>query len=364
MSGSYLQNLLFFWNRPEPIRQTSLLMILAAGVGNEHALIDSLAAHAMESGSPWGDRVQSLRLLIEQGMPLSTALANNHGLLPESTVAAIRVAEQTGVLREVLADEAIRLAGRDQYQGSPVGASLVNSLIWMFSVGVAASLLVGFIMVWIIPKEKRIFEDFNQQLPSLTILLIDFSDWFMNYWYLVLFFGMTVVGIGSLILFYGQFQYVSRGRLLFSEQFPRYWLPLLLRMFSAATIGNRDLNATVHALQSELRPGRASRAFSNLRAQLSVGVSLIDGLISSRLINVREANFLRAAETSSHLDWGLLHLSHSLEQRRLRFHYWFSQLFHVATTLTMGFLVMFVVVALFLPLIKLISDLTEQGGSV
>ncbi len=92
----YIQNLLFMSNRPEPIRQTSLLMILAASVGNEDVLIDSLAAHAQETGPPWGDRVQTLRILLEQGMPLSQALANNPGLLPDSTVAAIRVAEKNG----------------------------------------------------------------------------------------------------------------------------------------------------------------------------------------------------------------------------------------------------------------------------
>ncbi len=76
----YIQNLLFMSNRPEPIRQTSLLMILAASVGNEDVLIDSLAAHAQETGPPWGDRVQTLRILLEQGMPTFTGTGQQSGI--------------------------------------------------------------------------------------------------------------------------------------------------------------------------------------------------------------------------------------------------------------------------------------------
>ena len=38
--------------------------------------------------------------------------------------------------------------------------------------GAVATLIVGFIMYYIIPKFKKIFEDFNTELPEITVVLI------------------------------------------------------------------------------------------------------------------------------------------------------------------------------------------------
>ena len=73
MSGSYLQTLLFTLNRPEPLRQASLLMVLASSVGDGETLTEALRAHAADCGSPWVDRILTLRLMLEQGQKLSTA---------------------------------------------------------------------------------------------------------------------------------------------------------------------------------------------------------------------------------------------------------------------------------------------------
>ncbi|MGB4737730.1 MAG: type II secretion system F family protein, partial [Fuerstiella sp.] len=93
-------------NRPEPIRQASLLMVLATGIGQASTLLNGLKALAAESGAPWSTRVMQLAALLEQGQTLSQALSAVQGLLPEPTLIAIRVGEETGTLRQVLAAEA------------------------------------------------------------------------------------------------------------------------------------------------------------------------------------------------------------------------------------------------------------------
>ena len=104
-----VQMWLFMTNQAEPMRQASLLMLLAGGVGHGDTLLQSLRAHEQESKSIWANKVGQLRMLLEQGYSLSGALSIIRELLPDQTVTAIRVVEGTGALADVLMDEARRL---------------------------------------------------------------------------------------------------------------------------------------------------------------------------------------------------------------------------------------------------------------
>ena len=93
---NYVQMWLFVTNQSEPLRQSSLLMLLAGGVGHGDSLLHGLKAHEAESKGTWGSKVGQLRLLMEQGHSLSSALSVVRDLLPDQTISAIRIAEGTG----------------------------------------------------------------------------------------------------------------------------------------------------------------------------------------------------------------------------------------------------------------------------
>ena len=143
MTGGYLQSMLFLMNRPEPIRQSSLLMILATGLDDPQSLTSGLQALSAESRPPWSNRVQHLRALLEQGQSLSDALRNAGSLLPEQSLVAISVAEDSGALRQVLADEAQRLMS-DSASTGPVGGSVSTGIATMLAIGIAVLSMLTF----------------------------------------------------------------------------------------------------------------------------------------------------------------------------------------------------------------------------
>ena len=357
MGSSILQTALFALNRPEPIRQASLLMVLASGVGHGDALIEGLRSHSEECGSPWCDRVTSLRMLLEQGLPLSTALRNNPGLLPETVVSAIRVGEQTGSLREVLADEAQRLS-LESGNVQTVGISAGNAMLWIAVVGSVMSSVVMFLMIFIIPKFKKIFEDFDTELPAITYRLISLSDFMMGFGSL-LFMPLLALfaGIGFLKI-YSSYIQITRGSPPGAEHWPRFWIPEVLRLLSVTAATHRPLQETLHSVISDLRPGRAATALSGVRYRVESGQDCVTALRNERLINDREEAFLQATVRTGHLDWGFRHLGRSMELRRLRWMKRIVSLLEPAIILLAGVFVMFVVVAMFLPLIKLLNDLS------
>lgn len=357
MGLSLLQTGLFAFNRPEPIRQASLLMVLASGIGNGDALINGLRSHAAECGSPWSDRVNALRILLEQGLPLSTALRNNVGLLPETVISAIRIGEQTGTLREVLADEAQRLVNESS-NVQLLGLSAGNSLLWLAVVGTIMTSVVTFLMVFIIPKFKRIFEDFGTELPAITVRLLDISDFTIAFGG-VLF--LPVLGCVASIVFlrvYTSYQRITRGSPPLAEHWPRFWVPEVLRMLSITAAAGQPLPQTLHSIISDLRPGKAATALSGARYRMDTGQDAAEAMLSEKLISKREAAFLQASVRNGHLDWGLRHLGHAIEIKRLRWIKRLAMLIEPAVILIAGIFVGFVVIAMFLPLIKLLNDLS------
>ena len=357
MGLSLLQNGLFALNRPEPIRQASLLMVLSSGIGNGDALINGLRSHAEECGSPWSDRVNSLRALLEQGLPLSTALRNNVGLLPETVISAVRIGEQTGTLREVLADEAQRLAN-ESGNVQVLGLSAGNSLLWLAVVGTIMTSVVMFLMVFIIPKFKKIFEDFATELPAITVRLVELSDFTMAFGGLLF---LPLLGCVAGIVFirvYTSYQQITRGSPPLAEHWPRFWVPDVLRMLSITAAAGQPLSATIHSFVSDLRPGKAATALSGVRHRMDSGQEASEALLSEKLINQREAAFLQASVRNRHLDWGLRHLGHAIEIKRLRWVKRMAMLIEPTIILMAGIFVGFVVIAMFLPLIKLLNDLS------
>lgn len=358
MSTNYVQTALFVLNRPEPIRQASLLMVLASGVGSNSALMDGLRAHADESGSPWADQVISLRALLERGLPLSAALTGVHGLLPERTRTAIRIAEDSGTMREVLLDEATRLSSMGQ-QSQSIGFDPANTLLWFVIVGNIMASLLCFLMIYIIPKFKRIFEDFDVELPPLTVSLIDASDFLSNYWYLFLLPVMSSIVGGTVAIVWVTIQKTRYGHLVGSEHWPRYWVPDLLRYLCFSSVAGLPFGNVLETLQQQMRPGRAVRTVSTLRHRVESGTDILEGMAAVRLITTREQAFLEAANRSGHLDWGLLHLGRAIERAQFRWVTMIAQCFQPLMIIGVGAVVLYVVVALFMPLIGLTEELSH-----
>ncbi|HEV3144380.1 MAG TPA: hypothetical protein VGZ47_10885, partial [Gemmataceae bacterium] len=66
-------------------------------------------------------------------------------------------------------------------------------LVWLF---------LPFQLLVTVPRNKRVFDDFGMKLPDLTIVVVDVSMWFADYWWIIflpfLAFLAALVGVGFL----------------------------------------------------------------------------------------------------------------------------------------------------------------------
>jgi type II secretory pathway component PulF len=352
-----IQTWLFMTNQSEPLRQTGLLLVLAGGIGHGDVLLQTLRSHEMENRGTWAAKVGQLRTLLEQGYQLSDALATVSELLPDPTISAIRVGERTGTLSNVLIDEAQRISQSDQ-SDDVAGISTTGFLIMVPVMFVILVTVVTFLMISIVPKYAAIFSEFGSELPGQTRALIHITDWLLKYWY-ALFLPMAGLlgllvhqSIGSIRL------RLKHGYHRMAVYWPRYWVPGLLRQLSLAAISGHPLSEALDCVLIDLPPGPAATKISGVRHQAHAGEDVITALRSGGLLTQREAVFLQCSQQNRHLDWALRHLAEAIEVRRLQRVRRLLSLLGPALLIGLGMLVLFVCTAMFLPVVKLVNDLS------
>jgi type II secretory pathway component PulF len=354
---NHIQMWLFMTHQSEPLRQTSLLMLLAGGIGHGETLLHSLRAHEAESSGDWANKVGQLRLLMEQGHSLAASMTMVRNLLPDQTVSAIRTAESTGTLADVLVDEAKRISQSVQ-KGGGGSVTMETLLLMMFSIGTVMFCVVSFLMLFIIPKLKEIFIGFGVPLPPVTIALVNVSDGILSGWFL---FILPLTGCACFGLWWTYSS--SRSKLIHGyhrlmEHWPRYWVPGVLRQLSLSAATGQPLGAALDSIMIDMPPGRAAERISNLRHRVMNGEDTIEAMQATRLLKTREAAFLHSALKTRHLDWGLRHLAEAIEARRARIWRRIPTIMAPMMILIMGLMVMFVCAAFFAPLVKLLNELS------
>ena len=102
----------------------------------------------------------------------------------------VNAGEQAGILDDLLD----RLASYKEKMLAIKG-KIKAALFYPAAVLVVAFLVVAVIMLFVVPAFKDVFSSFGADLPTPTLMVIAFSDFFVDYWYLI--FG----GIGGSLYF-------------------------------------------------------------------------------------------------------------------------------------------------------------------
>eukprot|EP00475_Leptophrys_vorax_P020436 TRINITY_DN27963_c1_g1_i5.p1 TRINITY_DN27963_c1_g1~~TRINITY_DN27963_c1_g1_i5.p1 ORF type:complete len:360 (-),score=18.51 TRINITY_DN27963_c1_g1_i5:57-1136(-) len=116
---------------------------------------------------------------VESGSTLSEAMSKQPKAFDNLYVNMVKAGEAGGALEVILQ----RLAEFKE-RAESLKRKVKGAMIYPCAVITVATLIVGFIMYYIIPKFKKIFDDFGTELPGMTKTLIGFSDMVVNYWYL------------------------------------------------------------------------------------------------------------------------------------------------------------------------------------
>ena len=341
------------WTARFQAHRAQLLWFLTLTVRKQRPLAAELATWAKLHPGANRERLLAVAHAMSQGSTLADALDAQPKLLPESTVLSIRVAEQAGTLSDVLRDLAVRQT--KSLRGDAV-SSAAGSCLYLWAMLAVGANIVMFLMYYIVPKFKAIFIGFGTELPSVTIALIQVADFFVSYGYLFgpLFFLVPLWTFGEAL---------SRGwsetRLSWLLGFGRRAeVPRLLRRLHDAVTAKMPWQTALqpmvlHHHQADIR-GRLERVLG----RVSAGMGIWPALREVGLLNARDVGLLEVSERAGNLSWALVALAQAKERRMVHRRRVFEAVCVPFFVVTFGLLVGFVCFGFFMPMVKLLNDLS------
>jgi type IV pilus assembly protein PilC len=172
-----LRNALFGIKQDEVVNITrQLSTMITAGL----PLIQGLTILEQQSKPVMAKLLGGIKADVEGGKTFAAALEKHPKVFSRVYVQLIRAGETGGVLDQVLLRLAENLEKDKEFRAKTKGALIYPLIV------VTAMIIVGIVMmIFVIPKLTEMYKDFGASLPFATQLLIDISNFFVNYWWLM-----------------------------------------------------------------------------------------------------------------------------------------------------------------------------------
>jgi general secretion pathway protein F len=141
-----------------------LAALLHAGLG----IVDAVCTLAeKEKHEAARQAIERIAVDLEQGQPLSKALANQPAAFPALLIAAVAASEQTGNLVPALQRYSAHLETLHTLRGKVVGAAIYPALL--LAIG---ALVVLFLLGVVVPRFAQLLEGAHRELPLASSLLL------------------------------------------------------------------------------------------------------------------------------------------------------------------------------------------------
>ena len=306
------------------------------------------------SGNPALARLlNEVRTDVETGFNLSQAFAKHPAHFDKLFCNLVAAGEQAGILDSLLD----RIATYKE-KILAIKGKIKAALFYPAAVMVVAALVISVMMLFVIPEFKSVFTGFGAVLPAPTMIVIAMSDFFVDFWYVVL--GIPIVTILTIGWLYKRSpaMQIAIDRTVLK-------LPVIGNIIRKATVARwtRTLSTMfaagvplVEALESV---GGASgnhvylTATRQIQSDVSTGTSLTVSMQGVGVFPTMVVQMVSIGEESGQLDAMLGKVADFFEQEVDDAVAGLSQLLEPIIMVFLGTMIGGLVVAMYLPIFKL-----------
>ena len=132
--------------------------------------------------------INTIRSDIEGGATLTDALRKHPRQFDELTCNLVHAGEQAGILESLLNKIATY-----KEKTEALKSKIKKALFYPAAVLVVAFIITAILLIFVIPQFQELFSGFGADLPALTQFVINLSEAFQQYWYLI-FGGIFLAG--------------------------------------------------------------------------------------------------------------------------------------------------------------------------
>ena len=305
---------------------------------------------------------------VEAGTTLSDAMARQPKAFDRLYCKMVNAGEIGGVLDVILQRLADFMEKAQRLRRRVIGA-----MVYPVVVILIATVIVTGIMIFVIPKFQEIFDDFEVELPALTIWLVDASMWMAGKLYpgQVIPGAIWILGAPFLIwIFFWLIRKTGPGRA--ATDIVRLKIPVaggLMKKTAIArftrTLGTL-ISAGVPILEAIMITRDTSgnyvfeRALTKVHDSIREGETFAGPLRESKVCDAIVVNMIDVGEETGDLDTMLMKIADNYDEEVDVAVQGLISLLQPLLVVVLGVLIGTIVLALFLPLVKMIESVS--GG--
>lgn len=352
--SSNLTGSLSFGRRRFPVLlfTQELVALLDAGLN----LVTAIETLAEKEDNPSVRQVlQRMLERLYQGASLSAALEEFPHIFSQLYIATARSNEKTGGLIEALTRYAKYQTQMDQVRSKLVSALIYPVLLLVVGGGVAL-----FLLFYVVPKFRRIFEDMGTNLPFFSQLLVDWGRAVESHGALLLVLMVGTV-IGLVVAFTRpqmRLRIMTRFLLLpgIGErfriyQFARFYRTLgMLQRSGLPLVGALEIASGL--LTEALKP-----AMTKAGQEIRAGAAFSEAMEHNGLTTPIAYRLLRVGEHSGDMPEMLERIALFYEEQLTRWVEWFTRLFEPLLMAAIGIVIGLIVVFLYMPIFELAGSI-------
>ncbi len=311
-----------------------------------------------DQAKPGGLKTSAAKLAteVEGGSTFSDALGRQPKIFSKLFVNMVKAGEVGGMLEVVLkrlaefAEKAQRLAQQ-----------IKSAMYYPIAVMSFAVAVLFFLITFIVPKFMEIFKDVGSDLPPLTLGLMKVSDFLQNQWLI------GIAGVVAIVVFFKILAKNKKARYLLDAiklKIPVFGMlaqKVSIAQFSR-TLGTliasgvpilQALSITRDTAGNEI----IARAISKVHDSIREGESIAGPLGESKAFPLMVGNMVDVGEETGNLDQMLVKIADTYDEEVDAAVSGLTSLIEPLLIVGMGLMVGTIVIAMFLPLITLITAL-------
>ena len=135
--------------------------------------------------------VEEILASVESGKTLYDSFAQYPDIFNGVYLALIKAGETSGTL-----DMALKRLADQEEKDAALLSKIKGALVYPAIIFVVIIAVLAFMMIMVVPQVKDLYEDMGEELPELTQFLVNISDFFGDFWWLVL---LIVIAIAAAV---------------------------------------------------------------------------------------------------------------------------------------------------------------------
>ena len=337
-----------------PLGQFSheLLTLLDAGL----SLVEAIETLAEKEYKPQRKELLS-RLINElyQGAPLSRAIAQFPHVFPPLYIATVRASERTGGLSEALEKYVAY-----QNQIDIVRKKIISSSIYPAVLGIVGSLVIAFLLGYVVPRFSRIFESMGGEVPWMSRMLIQWGHIVTDHGTTIL---LGVVGVIVLFVLWLRHPATPAMLLRFFQRIPTigeririYQLTRFYRSLGMLLRGGMPAVASLELVMGVL-PGALNERLILATQQIREGAPISVAMERNGLTSPVSVRMLRVGERTGQMGEMMERIALFYDEEISQWVDWFVRLFEPLLMAFIGLVIGFIVVVMYFPIFELAGSI-------